>query len=301
MKKLIILIHLLYFINKFAYCFISSFSGPFILIYSIIRTIDGMTENIQHISNSMDLSLQSFLSSQLLSENTDKFHNTLVIGADYHGSASPCGLAFHPTISNGNFTKRDFEVENNDFPEIKSYIGSPLMNFETIPLIKSGNDTENIIEYGNIKGLNNDLKNKLGEEVNLKENLNTLLEPFNYNTKMVSTEFKDNIVNNYLSDYILTAKIFDPIQGGNIYNGNSNTLNVRTGSGGSIYRNEIPQNNPYETRYQENNGFDIDSFRVYTYYTTHYLFQITGILSMGISMHSQYRRKSRQRKLHLVR
>lgn len=299
--KLIILIYLLYFINKFAYCFISSFSGPFILIYSILRTIDGMTENIQHISNSMDLSLQSFLSSQLLGKSTDKIYNPLVIGADYHGSASPCGFDFHPTLYNGNFTKRYIEGENNNLKEIKSYIDSPLINFETITLINNRNKTEHIIEYEGIKGLSNSLMYKQENESNLRENLNTLLEPFNYTTKMISADIKDNIGNNYLSDLILTTKILNPIQGSDIYSGSIHKQNIRIGSEKSISRNEIPQNNQYEIQYYDDNTFDLNSFRIYTYYTTHYLFQITNIFSMGISMHSQYRRKSKHRKLHLVR
>ncbi|KAJ1610741.1 putative secreted protein [Cryptosporidium canis] len=300
MNKFILLICILHILNQLANCFISSLSGPFILIYSILRTIDGMTENIQHISNSLDLSLQSFLSNQIFGKSTDNAYIPLAIGADYHGSASPCELLFYPTLSFANFTYNYLDGENS-FQDIKSPRSTHLINLEATPLLKNGVDSEKILCRNFVNGRHKNSIDGEGDILNNSENFKTVIEPINYNTKMISTDCNDIIVNNRINDYILTTKILNPIQGNEIYYGNTNDQNIRIGLERSIPGNEIYKSNPYDIQSYENNKFDLDSFKLYTYYTAHYLFQITGIFSMGISMHSQYRQKSRQRKLHLVK
>lgn len=306
MNKLILVILLLSYIYKFADCFISSFSGPFMLIYSILRTIDGMTENIQHISNSMDLSLQSFLSSQFLSKDSDKINNPIIIGADYHGSVSPCEFAFHPTLYSGNFIDRSFESDNmNFFQKITNLpIYSSLFDVENNLVFESRkNSAENIISLGSaqIKEIDTDLVNKQRIEMNHEKTFDALLEQFYYGTKMISAELTNHNENSFTNDLILTTKIFSPLQGCSVNGINSNAPHISVRSEKTISSNEEFHDSQHEFKKLENNEFDLNSFRLNTYYTTHYLFQITGIFSMGISLHSQYRRKSKQRKLHLVR
>ncbi|KAL5367652.1 putative secreted protein [Cryptosporidium parvum] len=305
MNKLLFAIILVSYIYKFANCFISSFSGPFMLFYSVLRTIDGMAENIQHISNSMDLSLQSFLSTQFLSKISDKVDNPIVIGADYHGSVSPCELDFHPLISSNIFIERSIDKNNTNYFQVinNSSIVLPFTNNKNIQIFESTKyKTENIAGFDSLlfKRMDVNLVNKQND-INNENNYSTLLEPFHYGTKMVSTEFKNQNGNGYVNDLILATKIFNPLQNFEINNKNINNQNIPTRLGKSISSNEIFYNHQYELRETENTEFDLNSFRLYTYYTTHYLFQITSIFSMGISLHSQYRRKSRQRKLHLVK
>ncbi|KAH8582570.1 uncharacterized protein ELE39_001226 [Cryptosporidium sp. chipmunk genotype I] len=306
MNRLIFVIILVSYIYKFADCFISSLSGPFVLLYSVLRTIDGMTENIQHISNSMDLSLQSFLSTQFLTKSSDKANNPIIIGADYHGSASPCELAFHSSIINDNFIDRSFNKDNkNYFQEINnsSIVSSLIVNENNRIFESIKNKAEKTIDCdcAIIKGIDKSLINKQTNEINGENNYKKLLEPFYYGTKMVSTEFTNQNENRYANDLILTTKIFNPLQSYEINNINANTPNIPTHLQKSISGDEIFDSNQYEPQQTENFEFDLNSFRLYTYYTTHYLFQITSIFSMGISLHSQYRRKSKQRKLHLVK
>ncbi|KAK9171598.1 hypothetical protein CmeUKMEL1_07320 [Cryptosporidium meleagridis] len=305
MNKLIFAIILVSCVYKFTNCFISSFSGPFMLFYSVLRTIDGMAENIQHISNSMDLSLQSFLSTQFLSKVSDKANNPIIIGADYHGSVSPCELDFHPLISNNNFIERSIDKNNTNYFQVinNSPIVPSLTDNKNIQIFEDTKyKTESIVvcDSALFKRMDVNLINKQNE-VNKENNYITLLEPFHYGTKMVSTELKSQNGNGYANNLILVTKIFNPLQNYEMHNKNINGQNILTRLDKSISSNEIFNNNQYDLRETENTEFDLNSFRLYTYYTTHYLFQITSIFSMGISLHSQYRRKTRQRKLHLVK
>ncbi|OII74876.1 uncharacterized protein cubi_03008 [Cryptosporidium ubiquitum] len=274
------------------------------LLYSIIRTIDGMTENIQHISHSMDLSLQSFLSSQFFSKDSDQVNNLLIIGADYHGSVSPCEFAFHPTLSNCNDMDKSLDSDNiNYFKKIMNLSIDSLFDAENNRVFEiKQNRAENIVGYdsAHIKRTDQDLVVKKRNEIKNENNCNILLEPFCYGTKMISTELTNHEGNSYTNDLILATKIFSPLQRYSI-NINVNNPNISFRSEKTISTDEAFHNKLYELEQPEDNEFDLDSFRLNTHYTTHYLFQITSIFSMGISLHSQYRRKSKQRKLHFVK
>ncbi|OLQ18002.1 putative integral membrane protein [Cryptosporidium hominis] len=241
----------------------------------------------------MDLSLQSFLSTQFLSKISDKIDNPIVIGADYHGSVSPCELDFHPLISSNVFIERSIDKNNTNCFQVinNSPIVLPLTDNKNIQIFESKKyKTENIggCDSALFKRMDVNLVNKQNE-INNENNYSTVLEPFHYGTKMVSTEFKNQNGNGYANDLILATKIFNPLQNYEINNKNINNQNIPTHLGKSISSNEIFYNHQYELRDTENTEFDLNSFRLYTYYTTHYLFQITSIFSMGISLHSQYR------------
>ncbi|KAF7456430.1 putative secreted protein, signal peptide, possible transmembrane domain near C-terminus [Cryptosporidium felis] len=297
-SKLISIINSFIIIRAFVDCFISSISGPFMFVYSILRTIDGMTENIQHISNSMDLSLQSFLSNQIVINNTIGTYAPLIINADYHGSVSPFVIEFHPTLPNFKL-KLENEI-NDEFLEKNEFSNNCLSNY-----------TINQFHFKSFVGMRSNSENTYNSTDDFKIELvnNTaigneryeLVDPHYYNANMINKNTINLMEKNTINEITQMSKLVDPLFGyytNQILSAAPTTLRY---SEYTISENGIYQYKQGEFQNTEAGANNVDIFRLYTYYTTHYLFQITSIFSMGISLHSQYRRKSRQRKLHLVR
>ncbi|KAH7650481.1 hypothetical protein FG379_003553 [Cryptosporidium bovis] len=271
-------------------CFISSLSSPVVFVYSIIRTIDGMEENIKHISNSMDLSLQNFLSNHVFDPKNQAFLKSLTINADYHGTISPCGMNFKPTLSSCKFSEEFIH-------EIDSNISAALYesrNSTLLTVIDNALDSEaEILLSTNIYDKNKEIQKKM-YEIGILDKYNDETDPYYNHTQMVETNSLQE--KNHLKglDSINTGSVEAIFIGREMSDASiSSPFSLRYSGSDGLFRDSL---------YDSSSGvINIEEFKYHTYYVGHYINQLISMVSLGISLRLFYINKSTKRKLYLVK
>ncbi|KAK6590565.1 hypothetical protein RS030_152397 [Cryptosporidium xiaoi] len=271
-------------------CFISSLSSPVVFVYSIIRTIDGMEENIKHISNSMDLSLQNFLSNHVFDPRNEVFLKSLTINADYHGTISPCGMNFKPTLSSCKFSEEFIH-------KIDSNISSALYESKNSTLLtvidNALNSEAEILLSTNFYDKNKEIQKKM-YEIGILDKYNDEKDHYYNHTQMLETSSSQEKKHLKGLDSIDTGSMAATFIGREMSDASiSSPFSLRYSVSDSLFRNSL---------YDSSSGvINIEEFKYHTYYFSHYTNQLLSMVSIGISLQLFYINKSIKRKLYLVK
>ncbi|KAH8741106.1 hypothetical protein FG386_001658 [Cryptosporidium ryanae] len=287
----ILILTLIYVSFSLGSCFISSFSSPVVFVYSIIRTIDGMEENIKHISNSMDLSLQNFLSNHVFDQRNEALLKPLTINADYHGTISPYEMNFKPTLSTCRFNKEFMQ-------NINSNISLAMYQSQNYTLFTFNNSRFDV-EVENLLSVNNNDKHreeilKKMYKIGILDKYNDDTDPYYNHTQMVETTISQgknfvkglDLVN---TDSMAITSIGKEMSDSSI----STPFSLRYYGNEDLFKSSL---------YDSSNGMiDIEEFKYHTYYISHYTNQLISLFAIGISLRFFYTNKSIKRKLSLVK
>ncbi|OII77304.1 hypothetical protein cand_020140 [Cryptosporidium andersoni] len=309
-NKLSILTFFFGFLVNKAFGFANILSGAFLATYSIIHTIQGMYVNIHHLSNSFDLSLQAYQSTHLYNPELGTEHLIPNLPeSTYHGLMHPSVMYLHPTLPHQHHIDSFMHHMHGSSDHFNYNMDLKSHHHQNLE-INGNNHYQHDGHLGIYHGMSSSINNgplsssefhrNIFHNVHSDTGTNVDSVSISDTPNMANPISHNSIINNYVASILSKNDLHNIISSDYthsliVHNGQS-LLDNGANSGmeaatATATANSNPGNQPNQS---------MEFIGVFNYVTP-FIFLTSGITSLSIGLLTLHTKKSRKRKLYLVR